>query len=45
MDPTKERKSRWSGTDERIENEGELMFWGLRPQTPGIFRIDANPSE
>jgi hypothetical protein len=20
------------------------LFWGLRPQTPGIYRVDANPS-
>ena len=21
-----------------------MFVWGLRPQTPGIYRIDANPS-
>jgi hypothetical protein len=45
MCPTKERKSRWSGTGEMNRKQGELILWGLRPQTPGIFRVDANPSE
>jgi len=22
-----------------------MFLWGLRPQTPGIYRADANPSE
>jgi len=25
-------------------DEKENVFWGLRPQTPGIYRTDANPS-
>ena len=38
MCPTKERKSRWSGT-------GKTKTKDLRPQIHGIFRVDANPSE
>ena len=34
-----------SGTDERVRSKGEKLFWGLRPQAPGIYRFDANPSE
>jgi hypothetical protein len=41
-------------SDERTETEvsgigeeiwgGTISTWGLRPQTPGIYRFDANPS-
>jgi len=32
-----------SGTDGRTQRRN--TSWGLRPQTPGIYRIDANPSK
>lgn len=41
---TKERNLRTSRTDEMNRQEGKCR-WGLRPQTPGIFRFAANPSE
>ena len=46
MDPTKERNLRRerNGRNELMEKE-ERLLWGLRPQTPGIYRVDANPSE
>jgi hypothetical protein len=28
-----------------LNNKGETLLWGLRPQAPGIYRFDANPSE
>jgi hypothetical protein len=46
MRPTKERNLRVSGKDERLDKQRMKTFtWGLRPQTPGIYRVDANPSE
>jgi hypothetical protein len=32
-----------NGTDETSDSEGAYLLWGLCPQTPGIFRFDANP--
>ena len=45
MCPTNERNTyAESGTDERAGNKRRDFSWGLRPQTPGIYRFDANPS-
>ena len=46
MDPTKERnlQNERNGRNELIVKGGTFL-WGLRPQTPGIYRVDANPSE
>jgi hypothetical protein len=50
-------RGRRHGSDERTEStrerngrneltvKGGTFVWGLRPQTPGIYRIDAHPSE
>ena len=32
-----------SGTDEPSQSQGGTFLWGLRPQAPGIYRIDAIP--
>jgi hypothetical protein len=45
MSPTKERNELKSGTDETsCESKRRETSWGLRPQTPGIYRFLANPS-
>ena len=43
MDPTKERNLSVSGAHESIAKE--TLLWGLRPQTPGIYRVDASESK
>jgi hypothetical protein len=42
-DERTESESERSGRSESITKE--TLRWGLRPQTPGIYRVDANPSE
>jgi hypothetical protein len=34
---------RASGTDEESHVKEEVLIWGFRPQTPGIYRFDAIP--
>ena len=42
MTPTKERTAMNRKMNE--SQRKEVTCWGLCPQTPGIFRLDANPS-
>jgi len=44
MGPTKERNLTVSGTDEASRYKEDVP-WGPCPQTPGIFRFDANPND
>jgi hypothetical protein len=44
MGPTKDRNLKVSGSDETNYLHGRKLIWGLRPQAPGIYRFDANPS-
>jgi hypothetical protein len=34
-----------SGIGEARWNKGNIFIWGILPQTPGIYRFSANPSE
>src|SRR6266853_5397389 len=41
----KNRSTRERNGRNELSVKGETFAWGLRPQTPGIYRVDANPSE
>jgi hypothetical protein len=41
---TKDQNLRVSGSDETNHLRGRKVSWGRCPQTPGIYRFDANPS-
>jgi hypothetical protein len=45
MDPTKERIYARADRRNELRVKGGTFVWGLRPQPPGIYRVDANPSE
>ena len=46
MDPTKERnlRERQNGRN-GLRVKGETFAWGTPSPSPGIYRVDANPSE